>query len=107
MAFRKFRQILEGEPWGRDVLLKLNQLFRGKFNIVGTVTLTAGAASTVLTDDLITPDSFVKLGAETANAAAALSTTYLPRADYALGQVTIRHANNAQVDRTFTYEVTG
>lgn len=107
MAFRKFRQILDGEPWGREAWLKINQLFRGKFNTLGTVTLAPGVASTVLRDDLITPDSFVKLGAETANAAAALGTTYMPRADYALGQVTIRHANNAQVDKTFTYEVIG
>jgi hypothetical protein len=80
---------------------------QGKLNIVETVTLDANAASTTLEDELITEASQVVLTPETANAAAALATTYLPRADYSTGQVVIRHANNAQVDKTFTYSVIG
>lgn len=105
MSFRAFKQILDAEPWGRAVQLKINNLFRGKMNIVGSVTLTANSATTALSDDLISPDSIVVVMPMTANAAAAIGGLYFstPTA----GLVTINHANNAQTDRTFRYGVMG
>jgi hypothetical protein len=71
----------------------------------GTVTLTANAASTVLTDDRIGYDSAILLQPTTANAAAALATTYISETGRVNGAVTITHANNAQSDKTFRYWV--
>ena len=71
----------------------------------GTLTLTANAASTTLTDDRITASSVISLMPTTANAAAALATSYV--GTRAIGSATITHANNAQADKTFAYIVTG
>jgi ketopantoate hydroxymethyltransferase len=66
---------------------------------VTTVTLTAGATSTVLTDARIGVLSFIGLMPTTANAAGALATTYVAVTN---GSATITHANTPTVDRTFT-----
>lgn len=71
--------------------------------VTGTVTLTANAASTTLTDDNITASSVILLMPTTANAAGALATTYI--GTVAVGSATITHANNAQADKTFKYSV--
>ena len=70
----------------------------------GTVTLTANAASTTLTDDRITASSVILLMPTTANAAGAIATTYIGTT--AIGSATITHANNAQADKTFKYTIT-
>jgi hypothetical protein len=104
-AFRQFKAILDTERWGRDVTRKLNNLFNGKLNVVGEVTLTANSGTTALNDNLIGLGSLVALMPMSSNAAAALATTYFsaPTA----GSVTINHASNAQTDRTFRYAVLG
>ena len=71
----------------------------------GTVTLTANAASTTLTDDRISFDSYVGLLPTTSNAAAALATTYIPETGRKNGSVTITHSNTATTDRTFRYYI--
>ena len=68
------------------------------------MTLTANAASTTLSNNALRATSKVTLTPTTANAAAALATTYI--GTYALGAATITHANNAQVDKTFDYVIT-
>ena len=72
---------------------------------IGTVTLTANAASTTLTDYRITASSVISLMPTTANAAGAIATTYIGTT--AIGSATITHANNAQVDKTFRYSIIG
>jgi len=71
----------------------------------GSVTLTANAASTTLTDYRITASSVISLMPTTANAAGAIATTYIGTT--AIGSATITHANNAQADKTFRYSVIG
>lgn len=83
----------------------LNETRRGRLNNGGEVTLTAGAATTTITDPLITTNSVIYLMAMTTNAAAALGTMYFDAP--AAGSVVVNHANNAQTDRTFRYGVTG
>lgn len=84
----------------------VNETRRGKLNNGGEVTLTANAASTTLSDPLITTNSNVALSMPmSANAAAALSGLYFSAPTP--GAVVINHANNAQIDRTFRYSVTG
>lgn len=91
--------------WQRKVANTVNQILRGKLNSGNrTVTLTAGAGSTAVTEALCSVRSMVALMPTTANAAAALGTTYIAAAD---GSFTVTHANNAQTDRTFAYSVIG
>ena len=85
--------------------LAIQQLFAGRSDAAGTVTLAPGATSTVVTARNCAPGSKVFLFATTANAAAALATTYAS----AVGTkaFTLAHANNAQVDRTFFFVCIG
>ncbi len=84
----------------------VNDTRKGLLNNGGEVTLTANSATTVLRDPLINTNSRVCLEMPmTANAAAAIGTTYFNAPTP--GAVTINHANNSQADRTFRYGVTG
>ena len=83
----------------------ISRLKAGKSEAHGTVTLTANAASTTLADERIGGNSVVLLEPRTANAAAAVGTTYI--GTKVAGSATITHANNAQTDKTFGYTVTG
>lgn len=95
-------------PGGADqraVANVLNLAMDGKINAVTAITLAAGASSTILTDSRIGADSFIGLAPLTANAAAALATTYI--AARGIGSATVAHANNGQTDRTFTVLIIG
>ncbi len=83
----------------------IRQLIEGRSNAVGTVTLTANAATTVVSSEVIGASSIPLLMPTTANAAAALATTYVSAR--AAGSFTLTHANNAQVDKTFYYAAFG
>lgn len=91
--------------WLTKIASVLNNVLSGKMNNTGTVTLAANAATTTLTDSRIGANSVVLLMPTTANAAAALATTYFDT--FADGSCVINHANNAQADKTFSYTVTG
>lgn len=68
----------------------------------GTFTLAANVTTTTVSDGRARKGMRVLgLTAQTANAAAALTTTYVSAV--ADGSFTVTHANNAQTDRTFTY----
>jgi len=101
MRFPGFR---ENEP-ERERFPKLQRLLEGKTNLAtfADVTLTAGAATTTLTDPKLTVLSVVELMATTANAAAAKAGIYFTGRTN--GSVVINHANNAETDRTFAYAI--
>lgn len=90
----------------RQVHQAIRELTEGRSNASGSVTLTANAATTVVTKATINANASVTLMPKTANAAAALATTY---ADVAAagGSFTLTHADNAQTDRSFYYLVIG
>lgn len=72
----------------------------------GSVTLTANAASTTVTIiRAVGMASGVFLSPQTANAAAAVATTYIAPATMTADSFVITHANNAQADKTFWYQV--
>lgn len=77
------------------------QLAAGQRQLCGTKTLTASAASTTISDDALPSGAIVFLFPRTANAAAALATTY--QSASAKGSITLTHANNAQTDKTFNW----
>lgn len=97
-----------GNP--REVALAIAQLIKGKINSVGTVTLAASVASTVVPESLVGDNSVILLMPQTAHAAAELGngTAYIAPADYVRGvSFKITHANNAQADRVFGYALLG
>lgn len=101
MSHRRTRLLLQANQKFEELRTRtiLNDAIRGKLNIQTELTLTANAATTTLSDDTITKFSSVVLVPLTANAAAALATTYFSAP--ASGGITVNHANNAQVDRNF------
>jgi hypothetical protein len=85
--------------------IAIQQLYAGRSNATGSVTLAASAPSTVVTPINCAPGSAVFLFPKTANAAAALATTFV--GTVGKQTFTITHANNAQVDRSFFYVCLG
>ncbi len=89
------------------IVQAIRQLIFGRGDFVGDVTLAAGATSTVVSFPNCSVDCRVFLEPQTANAAAARSTTYVKRADILQGSFTITHANAATLDRTFSFACIG
>lgn len=81
----------------------INSLIDGRSNATGTLTLAAGTTTTVVTDNKFESSMVVLLQPTTANAAGALSTTYITDANKGKGTFTVTHANAATTDRTFRY----
>lgn len=79
------------------------QLTQGRQNSVGDVTLTPSAGSTTVNFVNCSLGSRVFLFPKTAHAAAAVATTYITAANILQGSFTITHANDAQVDKTFSF----
>lgn len=81
----------------------LNDLAHGRLENGGVVTLTANAATTTVSHVGIAVGDYIGLMPITANAAAALPTTYILAANVTKNQFVISHANNAQADKTFRF----
>lgn len=98
------------QPRERDIQRIVDaviQLVLGRQNSVGDVTLRAGQTTTVVTFPNCSKDCRVFLEPQTANAAAALATTYVQRADILQSSFTITHANAGTTDRTFSFLAIG
>ena len=97
--------------WLRQTEPVVNGLMQGKSNNYGSVTLTANAGSTVVTEapNRISIYSVLLFMPTTANAAAEVGagTMYVSATAPASNTFTITHANNAQVDRTYRYAIIG
>jgi hypothetical protein len=95
--------------WLRRTEPVVNGLMQGKSNNYGTVTLTANAASTTVTEapNRISSSCVILFMPTTSNAAVANQTMYVSNRDPANNQFTITHANNAQSDKTFRYVIIG
>lgn len=87
------------------IVLAILQLARGRSNAVGGVTLTPSATSTTVSFENCSSESQVILSPRTANAAGALSTTYISAVNNK--SFTIAHASAATTDRTFGFVVLG
>src|SRR5215813_9911155 len=83
------------------IVRAVRQLAEGRSNAVGTFTLTAGAASTVVTAP--TWGASVLAFPKTTNAAAEIGNGTMYIGTVANGSFTVTHANNGQTDRTFMY----
>jgi hypothetical protein len=89
---RELREILAG-------------VMRGKINATGTVTLTASATTTTLTDDRISAESVILFMPATANALTAAAGLYVSART--TGSATLTHASSANADQAFGYVVVG
>ena len=97
-------------PSPRQIANATNASLKGKINATGSVTLTASAASTTVTNPLIGANSAVFLTPQTANASAEIGngTVYIKPSDYVEGiSFKITHANNSQADRTYGFVILG
>lgn len=94
-----------GETSLTRAIQAIRELFEGRSNAVGTVTLTASATTTTVTSETCGDESVILLSPKTANAAAALATTYV--SSVGNGTFTLTHANNSQTDRSFGYAAIG
>ena len=89
----------------KKIVLAIQQLAAGRSNATGSVTLTANAGSTAVTDNNFAAASTVYFTATTSNAATGVTAMYVSAR--AKGTFTITHANNAQADRTYLYAIVG
>lgn len=89
-------------PQERDIfriVQSIRQLIQGRSDATLEVTLTPGVTTTVVSAINCSKDSQVFLSPRTANAAAAVPTTFISLVSN--GSLTLTHANNAQTDRRF------
>jgi hypothetical protein len=85
----------------------IRDLFAGRSNAVGTVTLTANAASTAVTALNVGASSRVFLMPTTANASAEFGNGTIRISSVGSGTFTVTHANNANADKTFYWVALG
>jgi hypothetical protein len=90
-------------PQEFEVNQAIRELIRGGSNAGGIITLDAGATSTQLDNEYLSPYSVVSFTPETSSAAGVLSTMYVD--GYKQGQCTIHHSNTSDVDKTFRYVI--
>lgn len=96
--------------WVRRVVDVINSILTGKLNSTLVITLTSGAASTVIKDARIGPFSYIGLQPLTAHAAADLYSATSVLTDETSrknGQLTLNHPNNANADKTFRMLIIG
>lgn len=88
----------------RDVARTVNLLLEGRINSVGNVTLSTATTTTLVSNYYANVNSKVLLMPQSANAAAALATTWVvPSAR----SMTINHASATSTDRSFGYVLLG
>ena len=107
MADANYRRLPVVADDGREIALVVNSILDGKINATGSVTLTASAASTAVTEDRAGDDSVILFMPTTANAASEQAAGGMYVSSRGKQTFTITHANNAQSDRTFEYVVIG
>jgi len=93
-----------------EVATAVNAALKGNLNSTDSVTLSASVASTTVLDHRVGTNTKVFLSPQTANASAEMGngTIYIDPADYVLKtSYKIRHANNAQTDRTYSTVLLG
>jgi hypothetical protein len=86
-----------------EIIQTINQINLGNLNNAATVTLTANAATTTVTNSRVSGNSFISFMPTTANAATELAAGTMRVSSRNKGEFVITHANNAQTDRTFSY----
>lgn len=89
----------------RLVSSTLNNTIDGKLNSTGTITLTASATSTTLSDARIGGNSVILFSPTTANGKTAFANLFVSAK--ASGTATLTHSSSANADQNFDYVVIG
>ena len=95
-------------PGGADARTTANvirNLVDGKSNNTGSITLTANATTTTLTDTRVGANSVIVFMPKTANAASAMTSLFVSARG--TGTATLTHDSNAATDRQFEYVIIG
>lgn len=101
-----FRSVPQGGEHPRDIATVLQQVIKGKINAVyDSLTLTANAATTTLTDPRLAAGSWVMLMPLTANAQA-VATSIWP-STRGTGAWVFTHTNDANADKSFRALIIG
>lgn len=87
------------------IVQSVRELLFGRDDAHGVVTLRPNQTTTTVSHPNCSVEGQVLLTAKTANAAAALATTYV--SSIVQGAFTLTHASNAQADKTFAFSVRG
>jgi hypothetical protein len=95
----------EQDPY--KIVRAVRELFEGRSNAVGKLTLVANAASTTVATANCGAGSTVILTPITAHAAAEVAAGALYVSAVGNGSFTLAHASNSQADRTFLYACFG
>ena len=90
-----------------EIVRAIRELAQGRSNAGGLVTLRANQTTTVVGAINCSKDSKVFLTPRTANAAAAVPTTYILATNMIQGGFTITHASAVSLDRTFGWVAFG
>lgn len=86
----------------------IEQIAQGRLNCAGTFTLAAGTTTTTVKAPTVAKGTVISFGMpQTANAAAALATTFILAANVSSGQFIVSHANAGTTDRTFGFIAIG
>jgi hypothetical protein len=96
-------QLQRGERDLQRIVDAIIQLVGGRQNSVGDVTLRDGQITTTVNFPNCSSECRVYLFPQTANAAAALATTYILKANITRGAFTISHANDGLTDKDFSF----
>ena len=89
------------------IVRAVRELFEGRSNATGTVTLTANASSTAVAAPNCGAGSVPLLVPMTANAAAKIGNGTLHVSAVGNGAFTLSHASNGQTDRIFRFVALG
>lgn len=85
----------------------IRQMAQGRLNCAGTVTLVAGVTTTTVKAPTVAKGTIISLSPQTANAAAALPTTFILAANVTSGQFIVSHASAGTTDRTLGWIAIG
>jgi hypothetical protein len=112
MAFLKLPvKMTDVNEWLRLIAYKVNDIMNGKTNNTGTVTLTASAGSTTVSEAAgrIGAATVILFMPTTANAATEFGagTMYVSARSVSGNTFTITHTNGLSADRTFYYVLVG
>lgn len=98
----------QGEKNLARIVQSIRDLFAGRNNVFGEITLDVDpATTTTVTAPNCAPDSVPLLTPMTANAAAEYASGDMYVSDVTAGEFTITHSASANDDRTFRYVTSG
>jgi hypothetical protein len=96
-----------GETSIPRIVQAIRQLFAGRSNASGSLTLVEDATTTIVSAQNCGAGCAIFLFPQTSNAAAALASTYIGPSDVTNGQFVIHHESASSADRSFWWVALG